>query len=66
MGNTRKIDNEWMETDCPTCGHTYLWHIEERNLCTGCGADYGKLITDLAGYFRMIRCRIRRDYLEGK
>lgn len=42
MSNTRELDAEWMETDCPGCGHTYLWHIDERNQCTHCRADYGR------------------------
>lgn len=63
MSNTRRIDAEWFETTCPECKHVYLWHVDDHNKCTKCGADYGKLITDLTAYFAEIRRRIKRDYL---
>jgi len=55
LSNVRKLDAEWLETDCPLCGHVYLWHVEERNQCTKCDADYGPLITDLAAHFKKVR-----------
>ena len=40
----RKIDNLWMESDCPECGHTFRWLCEHKNKCPECGADYGFMV----------------------
>jgi uncharacterized protein (DUF983 family) len=61
MTPIKKLDTEWFETTCPLCGHTYLWHCEDLNQCTRCGADYGYLITDLDAYFQRVRGRIKRE-----